>query len=193
MKKNKKFFNIAKKGLKAYYEVNKNEEVKYMKNKLETLCTVSVVLSAVVCMAVNFNAAFNNLTPNALNMVATVFFLLFWILILRFAPAAKISSILSLSVMIGAIIGFCSVIAGWNSGIVKILLFLFVFPPKALFYGVNFLVDDKILYIFIAIFAFVILIFSLITLVNKKTKPENYKKTESTGEVLNLDKNIQSK
>lgn len=143
-----------------------------MKNKTQTICTAALLLGAVIVMAVNFPAGWNGGPPQAANIAATAFYLIFWVLMLRFKPAAKTSALLSLYTMIGSIIGFCSVAGSWGGGFATVILVPIIFPAGALFYGLRLIQDFKIFYIVTAAISFVIMIFSLITLVNKPTKTE---------------------
>ena len=143
-----------------------------MKNKTQLVCTISLLLGAVIVIAINFSAGWMGDKPQSVNIAATAFYLLFWVLMLRFKPAAKASSILSLYTMIGSIIGFCATAGEWSGGFVSVILFPLTFPSAALFYGLRFMQDFKIFYLIVAAISFAILIFSLITLVNKPSKTE---------------------
>ena len=141
-----------------------------MKNKTQLACTISLLLGAVVVMVINFSVGFMGDKPEAVNIAATIFYLIFWILMLRFKPAAKTSSLLSLYTMIGSVVGFCSIAGNWAGGFVSVILVPLTFPVGALFYGLRFMQDFKIFYLITALISFVILIFSLITLVNGPSK-----------------------
>ena len=143
-----------------------------MKSKTQLICTISLLLGAVIVIAINFSAGWMGDKPQSANIAATAFYLIFWVLMLRFKPAAKASSILSLYTMIGSIVGFCATAGQWGGGFVSVILFPLVFPSGALFYGLRFMQDFKIFYILTAAISFAILIFSLITLVNKPSKTE---------------------
>jgi len=150
----------------------KRNEAKYMKSKTQTICTAALLLGAVTVMAINFSAGWNGGPPQAVNIAATVFYLIFWVLMLRFKPAAKTSALLSLYTMIGCIIGFCSVAGNWGGGIITVLIVPVIFPPASLFYGLRIVGGYQMFYILSAVISFVIMIFSLITLVNKPSKTE---------------------
>ena len=140
-----------------------------MKNKTQTICTAALLLGAVAVMAINFSAGFMGGPPTAANITATVFYLIFWVLMLRFKPAAKASTFLSIYTMVGSIIGFCSVMGNWGGGIVTVLLVPIIFPPAALFYGLKIIGSYPVFYMLSALISFTIMIFSLITLANGQT------------------------
>jgi len=141
-----------------------------MKNKAQTICTAALLLGAIIVIAINFSAGLMGSPPTAVNIAATIFYLIFWVLMLRFKPAAKASALLSLYTMIGCIIGFCSVAGNWGGGIITVLIVPIIFPPASLFYGLRIVGGYPLFYMFSAVISFVIMIFSFITLVNKPSK-----------------------
>ena len=143
--------------------------------KLDIFCTAVLLLAAMVCGIINFPNTVNNAALTSLNITATIFFLLFWALMLRFRPAAKASAWLGLYVFAAAIVGFFSLVGDWANLFTRI----FTTPAATLFYGVKFVNDDKFFYVFMAIVSFSILIYSLITLVNKKPAPTKAEKAEA--------------
>ena len=58
-----------------------------MKNKTQLVCTISLLLGAVIVIAINFSAGWMGDKPQSVNIAATAFYLLFWVLMLRFKPA----------------------------------------------------------------------------------------------------------
>lgn len=130
---------------------------------------------AVVCIAVNFNIAFMGDTPQPINITATVFYLLFWALILRLQPAAKTSSWLALYSMVASIVGFCAIFGDW-SGFGRTIATVLVFPVSSLFYGIKFVSNFSVFYFIVAMISFVLLICSLITVANPKVPQPKQKK-----------------
>ena len=140
--------------------------------KLDIFCTAVLLLAAMACGIINFPNTVNNAALTSLNITATIFFLLFWVLMLRLRPAAKTSAFLGLYVFAASIVGFCSLVGEWANIFTKI----FTTPAATLFYGVKFINDYKFFYVFMAIVSFSIVIYSLITLVNKKPAPTKAEK-----------------
>ena len=146
-----------------------------MKNRFQTLCTIVMLALAVVCIAVNFNVAFMGDTPQAVNITVTVFYLLFWALIMRLEPAAKTSAWMALYSMMASIVALCSILGQWG-GFGSTLATVLVFPVSSLFYGIRFIPDFRLLYVVTAIISFIILIRSLITVANKKPQQPKQEK-----------------
>ena len=147
--------------------------------KLDIFCTAVLLLAAMACGIINFPNTVNNAALTSLNITATIFFVLFWVLMLRFRPAAKTSAFLGLYVFAASMVGFCSLIGEWANVFTKI----FTTPAATLFYGVKFVNDYKFFYVFMAIVSFSIVIYSLITLVNKKPAPTKAEKAEAKAKV----------
>lgn len=139
--------------------------------KLNLLCTIAMLAATVACIAVNFSAAAANETVTATNICATVFYLLFWALMSRFVPAAKTTALIALYTMAAGIIAVFAPIGGWESLFTNI----FTAPAIMIFYGINFLKNISILCGVFSVISFVILIYSLITLANKKPQPKQVK------------------
>ena len=137
-----------------------------MKNKSQLLCTITLLLGAIIVTALNFSVAWSGDKPQATNMAATGFYLLFWVLMVRFKPAAKASALISLYTMVAAILSFLSLSGEWGGFILR----AFAAPATAVFYGIKLIESLYIFYILSAVFSFVVLIFSLITMVNKPSK-----------------------
>lgn len=144
-----------------------------MKSKLKILATFVMLAAAVACITVNFKVAAANGKIEALNICATVFFLLFWALMSRFEAAAKTSALLALYTMASGIVAICEAAGGWAN----LFTSIFTAPAVMIFYGINFLYNMNILCAVISALSFVILIYSLITLANRK--PKHVKNTEA--------------
>ena len=138
-----------------------------MKSKLKILATFVMLAAAVACITVNFKVAAANGKIEALNICATVFFLLFWALMCRFEAAAKTSALLALYTMASGIVAICAAAGGWAN----LFTSIFTAPAIMMFYGINFLNNINILCAVISALSFVILIYSLITLANRKPTP----------------------
>lgn len=151
-----------------------------MKEKLnlKPICMVSLLGAALICAVVNFSNGFMGGPPTAVNITATIFFLLFWALMTQFYPAAKTSFFMSIYTLVTAIIGFC--VAGEYLGAANIVISFVIFPCASLFYGLNFLQNFKLFYLIIALISSAIMLFSLITLVNKKPKAKPQPQPEET-------------
>lgn len=151
-----------------------------MKEKLnlKLICMVSLLGAALICAVVNFSNGFMGGPPTAVNITATIFFLLFWALMTQFYPAAKTSFFMSIYTLVTAIIGFC--VAGEYLGAANIVISFVIFPCASLFYGLNFLQNFKLFYLIIALISSAIMLFSLITLVNKKPKAKPQPQPEET-------------
>ena len=138
-----------------------------MKSKLKILSTVIMLAATVACIVVNFKAASANEKVAAVNICATVFYLLFWALMCRFEAAAKTSALLALYTMASGIVAICAAAGGWAN----LFTSIFTAPAIMMFYGINFLNNINILCAVIGAVSFVILIYSLITLANRKPTP----------------------
>ncbi len=138
-----------------------------MKKKLELLSTIVMLAATVACIAVNFSAASKGLSVEAINITATVFFLLFWALISRLETAAKTSALIALYTMVSGVLAICATLGGWASLVTNII----TAPAIMMFYGLKFFENMSVLYVIMSIVSFVILIYSLITLANRKPVP----------------------
>ena len=148
-----------------------------MKNKTQLICTISMLLGAIVVIAINFTAFWSGSPVSNVNITATFFYFVFWLLMVRFKPAAKISLLLSLYTLAASILSFCDIHAEWT-GIAHLVTVFVSVPSGALFYGIRFFQNLKFFSIITAIRSFVIIILSLITMVNKTNKVE--KNVQST-------------
>ena len=149
-----------------------------MKSKLKILATFVMLAATVACISVNFKVAAANGKIEALNICATVFFLLFWALMSRFEAAAKTSALLALYTMASGIVAICEAAGGWAN----LFTSIFTAPAVMIFYGINFLYNMNILCAVISALSFVILIYSLITLANRKPKPVKNTEAEEVEE-----------
>ncbi|MBQ9845202.1 MAG: hypothetical protein IJO54_03880 [Oscillospiraceae bacterium] len=149
-----------------------------MKKKLELLSTIAMLVAAIVCIAVNFSEASSGATVTATNITATVFFLLFWALMTRFEAAAKVSAFIALYTTISGIVAICAFMGGWESLFTNV----FTAPAIMLFYGIKFINNINVLCGVMSIVSFVILIYSLITLANRKPAPKQAVKAEKAAE-----------
>jgi len=148
-----------------------------MKKKLELLSTIVMLAAVIACIAVNFSVASKGLPVEAINITATVFFLLFWALISRLEAAAKTSALIALYAMVSGVLAICATLGGWASLVTNII----TAPAIMMFYGLKFFENMSVLYAIMSIVSFVILIYSLITLANRKpahTKGEEEKAKE---------------
>ena len=137
-----------------------------MKNKTQLLCTIAMLLGAIIVIAINFTAFWNGSPVSAVNITATFFYFVFWLLMVRFKPAAKISLLLSLYILTASVLSLCDIVAEWT-GIPHLLTTFFAVPSGALFYGIRFLQNLKFFCIITALIGFAMVIMSLITMVNK--------------------------
>lgn len=149
-----------------------------MKKKLELIATIVMIAAAVVCIAVNFPAASAAAPVEAANITATVFFLLFWVLFSRLEVAAKISAYIALYTMVAGVVAFFSTIGGWANLFSNLL----TAPAIMIFYGIKFFDNMNALCAVMSVFSFVILIYSLITLVNRKPAPVKQSEEEEKEE-----------
>ena len=149
-----------------------------MKSKLKILATFVMLAAAVACITVNFKVAAANGKIEALNICATVFFLLFWALMSRFEAAAKTSAFIALYTMASGIVAICAAAGGWAN----LFTSIFTAPAVMIFYGINFLYNMNILCAAISALSFVIFIYSLITLANRKPKPVKNTEAEEVEE-----------
>ena len=140
--------------------------------KLDAFCTAVLLIAAMACGIVNFPNAVNGVEISVLNITATVFFLLFWALMLRFGPAAKVSAWLSFYVFSVSIVGVCSILGGWENLFTKII----TTPALTLFYGIKFVKDNRVFFPIMAVISFALLFFSLVTLANRKPAQPKAKK-----------------
>ena len=74
-----------------------------------------MLAAAVAVIAVNFKAASSGAAIEAVNITATVFYLLFWALMTRLGPASKISSLIALYTLAAGIVGICADVGGWSN------------------------------------------------------------------------------
>lgn len=149
-----------------------------MKSKLDTLCKLVVLAATVVCIVVNFDAAYTAQPVTAVNIAATGFYLVFIALMTRFGPASKTITFISLYSLCISVIGICAIMGEWTNIAVKIL----AAPVVMVFYGIKFFASLTVLYILISIISFVILIYSLTTMANRKPKQPVQKKSEVKSE-----------
>lgn len=136
--------------------------------KLNLLCTIVMLAATVACIVVNFKAAATNEVVEATNICATVFYLLFWALMTRFVPAAKTTALIALYTMVAGMVAIFAPLGGWEGLFTNV----FTAPAIMMFYGINFLKNLNILCGVFSVISFIILIYSLITLANKKPQPK---------------------
>ena len=137
-----------------------------MKNKTQFICTVTVLAAFIACAGVNFSNAFSGAEVSSSNIAATGLFLIFWLLLTRFRPAAKVSIILSIFLLTTSVVGFCATTGDWFGLGVKVI----TFPTIAVFYALSFISSWTVFYIITAAISFAILVFSLISLANNQPK-----------------------
>ena len=142
--------------------------------KLNLLCTIAMLAAAIACIVVNFASASAGTAVTPTNITATVFFLLFWALMSRLVPASKTSALLALYTMVAGILAICADLGNWASLFTNII----TAPAIMMFYGLRFFGSITVLCVAVSIISFVILIYSLITLANKKPVPVKTEKAE---------------
>lgn len=147
--------------------------------KLDTFCTAVLLIAAMACGIVNFPNTVNGAEITVLNVTATIFFLLFWALILRFGPAAKVSTWLSLYVFASSMIGLCSILGEWENILTKII----TTPALTLFYGIKFIKDNRVFFPIMAVISMALLFFSLVTLANRKPAQPKAKKGKDSPQL----------
>lgn len=154
--------------------------------KLNLICTIAMLGAAAACIAANFASASSGASVTPTNITATVFYLLFWALMTRFAPAAKTSALLALYSMAAGILAICADLGNWASLLTNII----TAPAIMMFYGIRFFGSLTMLCVVISVVSFVILIYSLITLANRKPVQVKTEKTEDTQKTEQIAESI---